>query len=90
MGRPHLSPRITRRAGRGVSLRAGSELTVEFGDQRAVGGKEQLRASTGEHRVVGDWRTKDREGRRNPRVPVAGRTIVIEAADATSIAYHIE
>jgi hypothetical protein len=27
---------------------------------------------------------------RNPRVPIAGRTIVIEAADATSIAYHIE
>jgi hypothetical protein len=30
-----------------------------------------------------DWR-------RNPRVPVAGRTIVIEAADPTSIAYRIE
>jgi hypothetical protein len=27
---------------------------------------------------------------RNPRVPIAGRTIVVEAADATSIAYHIE
>jgi hypothetical protein len=27
---------------------------------------------------------------RNPRVPVAGRTFVVEAADATSIAYHIE
>jgi hypothetical protein len=27
---------------------------------------------------------------RNSRVPVAGRTIVIEAADATSITYHIE
>jgi hypothetical protein len=30
-----------------------------------------------------DWR-------RNPRVPVAGRTIVIEAADATSLTYRIE
>jgi hypothetical protein len=30
-----------------------------------------------------DWR-------RNPRVPVAGRMIVIETADATSIAYRIE
>jgi hypothetical protein len=30
-----------------------------------------------------DWRL-------NPCVPVAGRTIVVEAADATSIAYHIE
>jgi hypothetical protein len=30
-----------------------------------------------------DWR-------RNPRVPIAGRTIVVEAADTTSIAYHIE
>jgi hypothetical protein len=30
-----------------------------------------------------DWR-------RNPRVPVASRTIVVEAEDATSIAYHIE
>ena len=30
-----------------------------------------------------DWR-------RNPRVPVAGRTIVLESADATSITYRIE
>jgi hypothetical protein len=27
---------------------------------------------------------------RNPRVPMAGRTIVIEAADTTSLTYHIE
>jgi hypothetical protein len=33
--------------------------------------------------IAVDWQ-------RNPRVPVAGRTIVVEAADATSIAYHIE
>jgi hypothetical protein len=27
---------------------------------------------------------------RNPRVPMAGRTIVIETADATSLTYHLE
>jgi len=52
---------VYRSAGAGVSLRVGSELALELGEQCPLRREEQLRAGRGQRRVLRDRRAVDRE-----------------------------